>query len=71
MATRHWGTDCNVLNDPVGELGRTQLYIGLPSTCGSMDSDQMFFVGGLLIRDPDRYKCMNKPLALKMKLLSP
>jgi hypothetical protein len=30
----------------------------------------LFFVGGLLIGDSDRYKRMNKPLTQEMKLLS-
>jgi len=58
-AAWHWGRDCIVLNDPVGELGRSPLYVGLPSMWDSVDGDLIFFpffVGGLLIRDPDRYK---------------
>jgi len=58
-AAWHWGRDCSVLNDPPGEPGCTPLYVGLPSTWGSVDSDLIFFpffVGGLLIGDPDRYK---------------
>ena len=62
------------MSTPFGEPGRITLYVGLPSALGSVDSDQMFspfFVGGLLTGDSDRYKQMNKPLALEMKLLSP
>jgi len=58
-AAWHWDRESRVLNDPLGEPGRTQFYAGLPSTWGSVDGDQMFspfFVGGLLIGDPDRYK---------------
>jgi len=58
-AAWHWGRDCSVLNDPLGEPGRTPLYVGIPSTRGSMDGDLIFFplfVGGLLIGDPERYK---------------
>ena len=58
----------------LGEPGHTALYVGLPSTWGSVDGDQMFspfFVVGLLTGDSDRYKWMNKPLAVEMKLLSP
>ena len=58
-AVWHWGRDCSVLNDPLGEPCCTPLYVGLPSTRGSMDGDLIFFpffVGGLLIGDPDRYK---------------
>ena len=52
----HWGRDCSVVNDPLGVPGRTPLTVGLPSTWGSVDGDQMFspfFVGGLLIWDSD------------------
>jgi len=57
--TWHWGRNCNVVNNPLGESRRTPVYVGLPSTWGSVDSDQMFspfFVGGLLTGDSDRYK---------------
>jgi hypothetical protein len=50
-AVRHWGRDSSVVNDPLGETGRTPLYVGLPSKWGSVDGDQIFspfFVGGLL-----------------------
>jgi len=52
-AAWHWGRDCNVVNDPLGEPGRTPLHVG------SVDGDQifsLFFVGGLLIGDCYRYK---------------
>jgi len=55
----HWGRDCSVINDPLGEPGCTPLYVGLPSTWGSVDSDQMislFFMGGLLVGDSDIHK---------------
>ena len=39
----HWGRDCSVVNDPLGEPGRTPLYVGLPSVWGSVNDDQMFF----------------------------
>ena len=58
-AAWHWGRDCSVLNDLLGEPGHPPLYVGLPSTWGSVDGDLIFFpffVGGLLIGDPDRYK---------------
>ena len=58
-AAWNWVRDCSVFNDPLGEPGRTVLYVGLPSTWGSVDGDLIFFpffVGGLLIGDPDRYK---------------
>jgi len=41
-AAWHWGRDCSVLNDLLGEPGRTPLYVGLPSTWSSVDGDQMF-----------------------------
>jgi hypothetical protein len=51
-AAWHWGIDCNVVNDPLGEPGRTPLYAGLPSTWGSVDGDKCFppfsCVGSLL-----------------------
>jgi len=53
-----WGRYCSVVNDPLGEPGRTPLYVGLPSTWGSMDGDQIFypfFMGGLLIGDSERH----------------
>jgi len=49
----HWGTDCSVLNDPLGESSRTPLYVGLPSTWGSVGGDLISFptVIALLIGD--------------------
>jgi hypothetical protein len=58
-AAWHWGRDCSVVNNLLGEPGCTPLYVGLPSTWGSMDGNLMFspfFVGGLLIGDSHRYK---------------
>jgi hypothetical protein len=58
-AAWHWGTDCSVVNDPLREPGPTPLYVGLPSTWGSIDGDLIFstfFVGGFLIADSYRYK---------------
>ena len=57
-AAWHWARDCSVLKNPHGEPGPTPLYVGLPSTWGSVDGDLIFFfyfVGGLLIGDTDRY----------------
>ena len=54
-----WGRNCSVVNDPLVEPGRTPLYVGLPSTWGSVSGDLIFFfffVGGLLIGDSNRYK---------------
>jgi hypothetical protein len=42
-AAWYWGSDSSVINDPLGEQGRTPFYVGLPSTCGSVDGDLMFF----------------------------
>jgi hypothetical protein len=42
-AAWHRGRDCSVVNDTLGEPGRTPLYVGLPSTWGSVDDDRMFF----------------------------
>ena len=42
-AAWHWGSDCSVVKDPLAESGRTPLYVGLPSTWGSVNSDLMFF----------------------------
>jgi hypothetical protein len=39
----HWGRECSVINDPLGEAGSSPLYVGLPSAWGSKDSDLMFF----------------------------
>jgi len=57
-AAWYWGRDCSVINDPLGEPGPTPLHVGLPSTWGSGDGDQMFspfFVEGSIIGDYDRY----------------
>ena len=63
-AAGHWGSDSSdssdssVVNDSLGEPGRTPLCIGLPSTWGSVAGDQIFspsFMGGLFIGDCDRY----------------
>jgi len=58
-AAWHWGGDSSAVNDRLGVPGRTPLYVGLLSTCRSMDSECMFsphFMGGLLFGDSDRYK---------------
>jgi hypothetical protein len=41
-AAWYCGRDCSVVNDLVGEPGRTPLYVGLLSTWGSEDGEQMF-----------------------------
>jgi hypothetical protein len=40
-AAWQWSSD-NVVNDPLGEPGRTSLYEGLPSAWGYVDGDRMF-----------------------------
>jgi len=42
-AAWHWGRGSSVVNDPLGEPGRTTLYVGLPPVWGSVDGDLMFF----------------------------
>ena len=69
-----WGSDSSDVKEPLGEPGRTPLYVGLLSAWGSVDADYMFslhFVGGLIFGDSNRYKRTNKPLALEMEHLSP
>ena len=41
-AAWHWGRDCNVVNDLLGEPGHAPLHVGLPSARGSVDGDQLF-----------------------------
>jgi len=43
-AVWHWGRDSSVVNDPLGEPGRTPLYVGLLSTWGSVSGDHMFSI---------------------------
>jgi len=38
-AAGHWGSESSVINNPLGEPGRTQLYVGLLSTWGSVDGE--------------------------------
>jgi hypothetical protein len=35
----HWGIYNSVINDPLGKPGCTPLYVGLPSTWGSVEGD--------------------------------
>ena len=42
-AAWHWGSDSSVINNPLGEPGRTLLCVGLPSAWGSVGGDLMFF----------------------------
>jgi hypothetical protein len=41
-AAWHWHSGSTVVNSPLGEQGRTPLYVGLLSTWGSMDGDMFF-----------------------------
>ena len=41
-AAWHWGRDSSVVNDPLGEPGRTALYVGLLFAWGAVDGDLMF-----------------------------
>jgi hypothetical protein len=53
-AVRHWGKDSNVVNDSLGEPGRTPLYVGLPFLGNSpwMVTLSFFpYAGGLLFGD--------------------
>jgi len=43
-AAWHWGRRSSFVNDPLGETGRTPLYVGLPSAGSSVDGDLMFFL---------------------------
>jgi len=74
-AVWHWVSNRSVVNDPLGEPGRTPLYVVLPSAWGSVDGDRMFsphFVGGLILGTPTVInERLNKPLALETELLSP
>ena len=42
-AAWHWGRDCSVVNDPLGEPDHTPLYVGLLFAWASVDSYRMFF----------------------------
>jgi hypothetical protein len=42
-AAWHWGSDSSVVNDPLGEQGRTPLSAGLLSEWGSVDGELIFF----------------------------
>ena len=58
-AAWQWGSDSSVVNNPLGEPGRTPFYAGLPTAWVSVDGDYMFsphFVRGLRFGDSDRYK---------------
>jgi hypothetical protein len=73
-AAWHSGRDSNVINDPLGEPGRTPMYVGLLSTWGSVDSECTFSSlswEGFLTGNSNRYKLMNKPVALETEYLSP
>jgi hypothetical protein len=63
-AAWHWGRDCSVINDPLGEPDCTPLYVGLLSMWGSVDGAQMFSLffsweGSLLGTLTDIYEGIN------------
>jgi hypothetical protein len=76
MAAWRWGSDNNVVNDPLEEPDCTPLYVGLPSgprrapwtvtVCFPHFRGRAPYVGTL-----DRYKGMNKPSALEIEHRSP
>ena len=73
-AAWHWDSDSSVVNDPLGELGHSPLYVGLLSMWGSMDGDRMLSplsMEGSLNGDSARYKWINNTLALVAEHLSP
>jgi hypothetical protein len=43
-AAWHWDSDRSVVNYPLGEPGRTPLYVGLTSAWRSVDGDLKFFL---------------------------
>ena len=59
-AAWHWGSDSSVVNDPLGEPGRTPLYVGLPPAWSSMDGDRRFpptsWESSLISGDFERYE---------------
>ena len=57
-AARHWGSDSSVINNLVGEQGRTSLCVVLPSAWDSVDCDMLstFYGEGSLIGDFAGYK---------------
>ena len=42
-AARRWGSNSNIVNDPLVEPELTPLFVGLPSTWGPVDGDLRFF----------------------------
>jgi len=56
-AAWQWGRDSSVVNNTLGEPGRTPLYAGLLSACGSVNGDLMFFPirSWLLFGDSSRH----------------
>ena len=58
-AAWHWCSNSIVINFPIVEPGHTALYVGLPSTRGSMDSDHKFpsvSCESFLTGESERYK---------------
>ena len=59
FSKKYWGSDGSVINLPLGEPGRTPLYVGLPSAWGSVNGDRMFspvLWEASLIGDSNKYK---------------
>jgi hypothetical protein len=46
-ATWHWGSDSNVINDPLGEPGRTPLYVDHLFLWSLVDGEHIFVPSGL------------------------
>jgi len=58
----HWGSNGNVTNNAPGNIGRTPLYVGLPSVWGSMGGNCFPCVSweSSLSGDSKGYECMNE-----------
>jgi len=40
----HWGSDSSFVNNPLGESGRTPLYVDILSAWGSVDGGYVFLL---------------------------
>jgi len=68
-AARHWGSNGSVVNDLLGESGRTTLFVDLPSGWHSVKGECFFprvSWENPLTGDSERYERRNKPVALEM-----
>jgi hypothetical protein len=73
-AAWHWGSDCSVVNDPLGEQGRTPLSVGLLSTWGSVGGGLISFPileEDSFFGDSSRHQWIKWPLARETDYLSP